>query len=493
MGLPPLKLEGKISSSSVTAGHLEVDTVEFDFKVDDDISIGHIDPLIWQRAGNVPLTPSNHSDLMTLIDLVVNDGIRAAGLKNKLEFKSDYAIPSLRPDGVLTRDSVPVGVLELKFPRDSEKNFKKHCGQAYDYLRSEKENRHVVSPIGLLTYYTTWFVCELPEEERDEKKTHSPQRTETPLPTPSTPSTTSPPSETGPSSSKSGSPGPRTSIEYYSMEKKRDKKEKEERKDDNKDKKDRKKKANRILRISRFESSDGKFWPMIVTVLRRMCATTFFIPSPESPRFVKRVSESHFLDWKLQEKGLTELKLSSFPEDCESFYLWEELGHGANGRAFLASSEKGDACVVKFFFSSEETLSEKEFENWEKVYGTTYPVRQTNLLNRKCLLMKFFSFIDPADRRSCVCKVEKCLRDYFVKNKMKHNDVWWRNIGLDNDGNVVVYDLGNLEQCDDDSWVHEAIEGLEGRIGGKEEDSSLKRRLQPHRAAKKGNEWESQS
>ena len=105
-GLPPLKLEGKISSSSVTAGHLEVELVEFDFKVDDDISLGHINPLIWQRAGNVPLTPSNHSDLMTLIDLVVNDGICAGGLKNKLEFKSDYAIPSLRPDGVLTRDSI---------------------------------------------------------------------------------------------------------------------------------------------------------------------------------------------------------------------------------------------------------------------------------------------------------------------------------------------------------------------------------------------------
>ena len=97
-------------------------------------------PLIWQHAGDVPVTPSNHSDLMTLIVLVVNDGIRAGGLKNKLEFESDYAIPSLRPDGVLTRDSVPVGVLELKFPRDSKKKFK-------------KENRHVVSPIGLLTYY----------------------------------------------------------------------------------------------------------------------------------------------------------------------------------------------------------------------------------------------------------------------------------------------------------------------------------------------------
>ena len=168
-----------------------------------------------------------------------------------------------------------------------------------------------------------WYVCKLPEEERDEKNTHSPQRTETPLPTPSTPSTTSPPSETsGPPSSKSGSPGPRTSIEYYSMEKNRDKKEKEER-NDKKNKKERKKKVDRLLRISPFKSSDEKFWPMIMTVLRRMYETTFFMPSPESPRFVKLVSESHFVDWKLQEKGLTELELSSFPEDCvSSFYLW---------------------------------------------------------------------------------------------------------------------------------------------------------------------------
>ena len=62
------------------------------------------------------------------------------------------------------------------------------------------------------------------------------------------------------------------------MEKDRDKKEKEEREDE-RDKKDRKKKVDRILWVSRLvESSDGKFWPMIVTVLRRMCETTIFTP-----------------------------------------------------------------------------------------------------------------------------------------------------------------------------------------------------------------------
>jgi len=99
--------------------------------------------------------------------------------------------------------------------------------------------------------------------------------------------------------------------------------------------------------------------------------------------------------------------------------------------------------------------------------------------------MKYFSFINPADRPSCVHKVENCLRDYFVKNKMKHNDVWWRNIGLDDDGKAVVYDLGNLEECDDDSWVKDAIGELVERIGGKEEySSSSNRRFQPHRVAK---------
>ena len=95
------------------------------------------------------------------------------------------------------------------------------------------------------------------------------------------------------------------------------------------------------------------------------------------------------------------------------------------------------------------------------------------------------AFIDPADRHSCVRNVENCLRDCFVKNKMNHKEGLWRNIGLDDNGKAVVYDLGNLEECDNDSWVKEAIEGLEERIGGKVEDSSSSnRRFQPHRAAK---------
>ena len=49
---------------------------------------------------------------------------------------------------------------------------------------------------------------------------------------------------------------------------------------------------------------------------------------------------------------------------------------------------------------------------------------------------------------------------------MKHNDVKWRNIGLDNNKNVV--------KSNDDDWVEEAIQGLESRIGGEEMFNEVK-------------------
>ena len=66
-------------------------------------------------------------------------------------------------------------------------------------------------------------------------------------------------------------------------------------------------------------------------------------------------------------------------------------------------------------------------------------------------------------------KVRECLENFFVAKKRKHNDVKWRNMGLDNKKNVVVYDLGSVEKCRDGGWVEEAIRELKSRIGGEEE------------------------
>ena len=152
---------------------------------------------------------------------------------------------------------------------------------------------------------------------------------------------------------------------------------------------------------------------------------------------------------------------------------------------------------MKCFFSKDKRNAEDESQNWKDVYGDTYQVRKQNLLNCDCLLMQYFSFINPSHRLFYLPKVRECLKNFFVAKKRKHNDVKWRNMGLDNKKNVVVYDLGSVEKCGDGGWVEEAIRELKSRIGGEEEvvdtdspssssssSSSSKRRVQPHRQAK---------
>lgn len=146
---------------------------------------------------NGPLVYANHDDLGRLIGHVVEDGIRGSGLSHVLRLQLDQSLPSLRPDGAIHRresieDSVPVGQLEFKIPLGSKgDHFAKHCGQTYDYLKSENENRHTISPIALLTYYEEWYVCKLPEKHSPHSP-QSPHRTVAPLQTPSTPSTPTP-------------------------------------------------------------------------------------------------------------------------------------------------------------------------------------------------------------------------------------------------------------------------------------------------------------
>ena len=154
-----------------------------------------------------------------------------------------------------------------------------------------------------------------------------------------------------------------------------------------------------------FRSTNEEFWPMLITVLKQMHRATFAQPpDASSPRFVREVTPKSGLKWVHLSCGLPKLKWDRFPNsNCQSFFLWEDLGHGASGHAFLASSKSYRVCVVKCFFSKDKRNAEDESQNWKDVYGDTYQVRKQNLLNRDCLLMQYFSFINPYYGRRNIC------------------------------------------------------------------------------------------
>lgn len=55
-----------------------------------------------------------------------------------------------------------------------------------------------------------------------------------------------------------------------------------------------------------------------------------------------------------------------------NFFLWEDLGHGADGRAFLVSGgTKGAVGILKFFYTDPESKAQREENMWKKVHSRT--------------------------------------------------------------------------------------------------------------------------
>ena len=177
---------------------------------------------------------------------------------------------------------------------------------------------------------------------------------------------------------------------------------------------------------------------------------------------------------------LSDLNFGSFPHgNTTNFYIWESLGCGVSGRAFLVSSTKSlKVGVIKCFFSSPEALTpqakkksretnrNEELKHWKTVYKQ-YNCQAVTIFERPAILIQYFSFIPLSERRKCLEGVKKTLSQDYDRNKWMHGDVRWRNTGQDNKGKVVVFDMGSVREKteDDKEWVNQAIEELKKQCG----------------------------
>eukprot|EP00977_Amphora_coffeiformis_P001894 scaffold362_cov176-Amphora_coffeaeformis.AAC.20 len=117
----------------------------------------------------------------------------------------------------------------------------------------------------------------------------------------------------------------------------------------------------------------------------------------------------------------------------EEIFLWEDLGRGADGRAFLVSGgTKGAVGVLKFFFQDPEQKAMHEERMWKEVYSHLSPVakivRIVRFMGQTALLMPWFQC--PERTKSTLDAVEKTLREDFMKKGIRHSDVAWRNVGV---------------------------------------------------------------
>jgi len=156
------------------------------------------------------------------------------------------------------------------------------------------------------------------------------------------------------------------------------------------------------------------------------------------------------------------------------FFLWEDLGHGADGRAFLVSGgTKGAVGVLKFFFQDPERKAQHEERMWKEAYSHLSPVAKTvrivRVMGQTALLMPWFQ--GPERTKSTLDAVEKTLREDFLEKGIRHGDVAWRNVGVylceDGQTKAVVFDMQQVHFVESqDDWVTPAVASLSERLAG---------------------------
>jgi hypothetical protein len=87
--------------------------------------------------------------------------ITALGLDGKIQIVKETVIAGLKADiRIIFRDGFPVGVMEVKKPGG---DLNLHYGQVYDCLLQVRSFYGVKDVFGILTNYTEWKICWLPD------------------------------------------------------------------------------------------------------------------------------------------------------------------------------------------------------------------------------------------------------------------------------------------------------------------------------------------
>ena len=160
----------------------------------------------------------------------------------------------------------------------------------------------------------------------------------------------------------------------------------------------------------------------------------------------------------------------------KNFFLWEDLGTGADGRAFLVTGGSRNAVgVLKFFFTDAERKAKHEMQMWRVAYSHLAPVKKTvrtlQVMGNTALLMPWFQA--PERTQSELDAIMDTLRNDYVAKGVRHDDVAWRNIGIyrKSDGQIgaVVFDMQRVQsakQDPQDDWVTRAVESLSKKLSG---------------------------
>lgn len=166
-GLPPLGQ--KLGSSSDPVENLTHEPAELRekiFRVLQDIE-WHPAPATWTLHRSTEFNWGSEADIQTFVQAVIADAIEAAGLRGVLTAARELSMFRLRPDiwVVVTKNGVPIGIVEVKKPGAKILESSSVFGQTYDYLLRLKSFHGLKFVFGIVATYNEWRIFWLPESD----------------------------------------------------------------------------------------------------------------------------------------------------------------------------------------------------------------------------------------------------------------------------------------------------------------------------------------
>lgn len=414
-----------------------------------------------QLARGNPFVYSTEADIVHLVRVYLESIVSALNLNN-FRFSSELEIKNIHPDiFILTLDSRPVGVVEVKKPGKDILIQPTVLGELYDQMLLV-EGFYGTGPVcGILTSGEEWLVAWFPE---DNNYFNDPMLSA---------SAVTPQKVTGTASQRTSSPPGTTPSQkrgdiYAVLVQSED----EATLTDVEMVKD----IELPRRLSTTEVMHSQ--TSYATLLRVLCTAfekmsiVHLHHSTPSFRFLFKFHKYRLLTTWHVPSTYTEMVpcFDKFPRsNTTSLLALEDLGRGRDGKCWLtATSTLKAVCVLKFLNRDNRSGLQKECDNWHTVYPEFVNLVQVEMWSgSNALMMPHFATILESERPRYAELIKDTLRTKFASKGLVHPDVRWRNIGVyktdEGDVAVVVYDLTDLRtyNCEVHSdWVDKAMATL---------------------------------
>ena len=389
----------------------------------------------------------------------MKDVLRYMGVEGEVRIREEVEIMRNRPDFMLILvNGHPIGTIEGKQPGLRAMTHPNILGEVYDQLVHLRSIFRVDHPFAILTSYEEWRICWLNDNERyelTELPVHGP---------PHTPVKTKTTGESKSCEKDKDSPAlPQTPSRQQGVGKLQKDNENDSDVSQNFDDDD----NREFCATEVINWQDGTLPKILVSVIQKMMISQLLDTNPT----VLRLANATTSAWKKAPDRST-LNFDLFiSKSVKNFFLWEDLGTGADGRAFLVSGgTKGAVGVLKFFHKDAERKALYEERMWKTIYSHLAPVsspRIVQVMGATALLMPWFQC--PGRTEQELEAVKLTLTNDFQKKGLRHDDVAWRNVGIyqSEHGQIkaVVFDMQQVvENHQEEDWVESAVLSLSRKL-----------------------------